>query len=332
MSLDYATRVSTRSTAIQFPANSPKPRPAFTLVELLVVIGIIAILIAVLLPALNRAREQANLITCQTHLRQIGQAILLYTIDNQGYLPFGYSNGASTPLGAANNNNASDWSTLLINEMSSNHGNTYGTQGTGALSFNRGVFLDLDTPGVGDAPLNYSCHPRLMPSLSDRDDYRNPPIQAEKITLTPYKLAQVQRSSEIILIFDGVLCTTNGSDNDFHYFGAASTGYAIDDYRLYQVPAGEPGYTLEQNATYLLFNQCGTNGSPIDAGTNMDDPNDISQAFPSEPTQVGFPRFRHMGNKVGNFLFCDGHVESRAYKSRYQNEILRRNVNVNLNP
>jgi prepilin-type N-terminal cleavage/methylation domain-containing protein/prepilin-type processing-associated H-X9-DG protein len=63
-------------------------KKAFTLVELLVVIGIIAVLIAILMPALQRAREAAMSVECESNLRQITLAVILYANSSNGYLPY----------------------------------------------------------------------------------------------------------------------------------------------------------------------------------------------------------------------------------------------------
>jgi prepilin-type N-terminal cleavage/methylation domain-containing protein len=80
-------------------------RKAFTLVELLVVISIIALLVSILLPALGKAREQAKRVVCSSGLRQIGLLLEYYCEDNEGKYPvifsqwYPYASNATPPKG-----------------------------------------------------------------------------------------------------------------------------------------------------------------------------------------------------------------------------------------
>lgn len=71
-------------------------KEAFTLIELLVVIAIIAILMGILMPALGKARKQAQGVRCRGNLRQVGMAANLYAQDNDQYIPRGLNYAEST--------------------------------------------------------------------------------------------------------------------------------------------------------------------------------------------------------------------------------------------
>jgi prepilin-type N-terminal cleavage/methylation domain-containing protein len=81
-------------------AFAPRRR-GFTLVELLVVIAIIGLLVAILLPALQKARESATVVACLAQMRSIGQSMFIYANDNRGFLPqpAGWRRTGGTPGG-----------------------------------------------------------------------------------------------------------------------------------------------------------------------------------------------------------------------------------------
>lgn len=86
-----------------------KRRSAFTLVELLVVIGIIALLISILLPALGTARRSAQTVACLANLRSAGQAMIMWTAEHKGEIPGSANTSGKRIIDSSTGNTNASW-------------------------------------------------------------------------------------------------------------------------------------------------------------------------------------------------------------------------------
>ena len=132
-----AKEATTRLTSSNNVASRPKisRRQGFTLVELLVVIGIIAVLLGILLPALGKARRQAQGAQCLSNLRQLTNAVLMYCAENKNAMVVraGTGNTAESPAAPSTGDNTMLWIAYhaSIDPSSGGHSNYYGTPGDG---------------------------------------------------------------------------------------------------------------------------------------------------------------------------------------------------------
>jgi len=322
----------------------------FTLVELLVVIGIIALLISILLPALNRAREQANLVACSSNLRQMGQMMQIYASENHGYLPYGWAqmNGG---YGDFNwgwwNDTCWGWCdslTKLMNTRAPGEQGTavWGTSTGGQKQYEQNmasdflaVFHDYDTQGLGYQARvsDYMCNPVIMP---DTELYDDRAIVAGKVNngsagappslgtgfLPLRSTSSIQRSSETMVIWCGPQNLNDGKSAGYIY----NDGWVASQIDDGEVEAGSYGYGLyyPQPADPVNYNRAyytqpialGNVGSFCSHAGNvtkkvlLNENVDNISALSYDPTCA--MRFRHMNNTTGNMLFVDGHVESRV--------------------
>lgn len=289
---------------------------AFTLVELLVVIGIIAVLVGILLPTLGRARESANQVKCMANLRQIGQAMTIYVGESKGMLPIGLVfNGNTihrTSGGPVYQGESLDWTTLLMRVMRKGVGIGYNDQpnvsqnsaGTRAVFLCPTVFVPQSKDN--SAVTHYSAHPRLIPDMEGREWYINSYVTTGlpgSALLRPYKATRIKRGTEIAVIFEGTTEPTGQSAG----WLAHATVDGLDNRREGRRPFLTDDYSRD---TSLNPNQ------PIDMRPGVGGWTEANDLNKDSKNNAGNVRFRHKGDTQTNCLMLDGHVESFELNKR----------------
>jgi prepilin-type N-terminal cleavage/methylation domain-containing protein/prepilin-type processing-associated H-X9-DG protein len=175
----------------------------FTLVELLVVIGIIAVLIGVLLPALNKARASARTLACASNLRQVASATTLYVNENKGYYPPCFMGWKNYPVTGGN------YQSDAIRPFVWDYLEKYGIKTNQARSCTE-AYSDLPETEiriVGSNPasyLNQAYTYRYNAVLGGVDwNGATPPINGGSVAFAaPLKFGKVPRSTKTILFAD----------------------------------------------------------------------------------------------------------------------------------
>lgn len=192
-------------------------RTAFTLVELLVVIGIIALLISVLLPALNSARRASNTTKCLSNLRQLGTAQLMFAQEHRGYALKAWYNNSPRGLGKGEDWGFRDaatgdpygwgWDSVMYYKKYVKGKDVFRCPAD-TSDFMRGTGYSPNIPG-DDFPSSYRLNASNNPRASGT-------VDGVPLYHYAYKIAKVKQSARSILF-------TDGKPSGFHHLATWET-------------------------------------------------------------------------------------------------------------
>jgi len=270
-----------------------RKRNAFTLVELLVVIGIIALLISILMPSLSRARMSANLVACQSNMKQVATAIHMYANEYKGVLPE-MSNGSRA---GSQGVYAETWINLskMLGKNIDDENNRAQTLSPVFLCTEAST--DLAAAWAPHLARTTVLHPRAFPCKDGQS--------APQLGYIPgRKISSIKNSSEKIMAWEG-------QQISWWNMSAEPTGIQLDGYQwnwgaMFRdpVPDSDSGNTWANSQL----------NNPAECGQNVD----------GDWGKVAFMRFRHMKNTSAPLAYFDGHVEAKKAA-----EVLKKETRIN---
>lgn len=321
---------------------SARKRAGFTLVELLVVIGIIVLLIGILLPALNKARDAANTIKCASNLRSIGQGMAMYVSQNQGTFPAAYyyqgmtiANGVEQPSAAVNG--YVNWSSFIYGDKADNNDpktfasttgwdmftcpaiNNGGLPPTDTYAGNLEAGQQVDNPPNGKWNGNDFQAPRMAYTVNEAICPRNKFVLGFQGAVRAYQFVragQVKHSSDTILATEWnpnwrIVAATGDNNTSAivcksHRPVHAYMGISDGELDMSLVPTNPFSSAPEIRRV-----------KASDLNPNPDA--NVGATFKTRLDWVGRAHHRKIdssGFNIGqaNFLYCDGHVETKSVR------------------
>ena len=264
-------------------------RAAFTLVELLVVIGIIALLISVLLPALAKSRESANQVKCLSNMRQIALAIIQYANDNKGTMP---AHGGFAVAAFSTSDPSSTWDWVAWHRRKDPvNGRT------------------LNNTGVEDQNITHSAIARYM---GIKPAQHTTPDEANNVNTTADSMFRCPSDP----IDARVEPKQNQLDNGWYRYSYSANTFSMSK------PGSPKKITAIRPASERLLLVC-EDEKTIDDGVFNPNPNEFVNPDPTRIINAIASRHRLKRNETqagtkdstfGNVAFADGHGEFMSRK------------------